>query len=293
MLGVENPDLDGGGESLRRKIQDAAKVVIQEWTGMELQPTSIYGIRVYTEDAVLSPHVDRLPLVSSCIVNVAQDVDEDWPLTVIDRQGNEVNVTMEPGDMVLYESGSLVHGRPYPLKGRYFANIFVHFEPTGRKLGDETQDYLEELDDFYPPYLMPDSPWLDHWAKQNPGGWRKPSPSLPRQQTTVDAQAYAAGNGDYATMLEIATNEPASLHKKDALGWQSIHEAARGGFTDIVKLLLEHGIDKNSRTGLSQDGASPLHVALYYLLDEDAEVVKYLKSIGAEDIPFDSTTEEL
>lgn len=22
-------------------------------------------------------------------------------------------------------------GRPYPLKGRYYANIFVHFEPTG------------------------------------------------------------------------------------------------------------------------------------------------------------------
>lgn len=59
--------------------------------------------------AVLSPHADRLPLVSSCIVNVAQDVDEPWNLEVIDRFGNSVNVTMEPGDMVLYESGSLIH----------------------------------------------------------------------------------------------------------------------------------------------------------------------------------------
>jgi prolyl 4-hydroxylase len=49
--------------------------------------------------AILSPHVDRLPLVSSCIVNVAQDVDEDWPLEVIDRQGHAVNVTMEPGEL--------------------------------------------------------------------------------------------------------------------------------------------------------------------------------------------------
>lgn len=30
------------------------------------------------------------------------DVDEPWPLEVYDRQGNAVNVTMEPGDMVLY-----------------------------------------------------------------------------------------------------------------------------------------------------------------------------------------------
>ena len=30
------------------------------------------------------------------------DVDEPWPLEIYDRQGNAVNVTMEPGDMVLY-----------------------------------------------------------------------------------------------------------------------------------------------------------------------------------------------
>ena len=30
---------------------------------------------------------------------------------------------------VLYESGSLVHGRPFALKGKgaHFANIFIHF----------------------------------------------------------------------------------------------------------------------------------------------------------------------
>ena len=33
--------------------------------------------------------------------------------------------------MVLYESGSLMHGRPFPLKGNFYANIFIHFEPVG------------------------------------------------------------------------------------------------------------------------------------------------------------------
>ena len=88
---------------------------------MELSPTSLYGVRVYTEDAVLAPHVDRMPLVISAIINVAQDVDEPWPLEVYGHDGKAYNVTMEPGDMIFYESHSVVHGRPFPLKGRYYA----------------------------------------------------------------------------------------------------------------------------------------------------------------------------
>ena len=79
---------------------------------MKLVPSSLYGIRVYKEHAVLTSHVDRLPLISSAIINVAQDVDEPWPLEVIGHDGIATNVTMEPGDMVLYESHSVVHGKP-------------------------------------------------------------------------------------------------------------------------------------------------------------------------------------
>lgn len=87
MVGVEDTKLRGGGMQLKQRLWDAAKATIEEWTGMEQKPTSMYGIREYTANAVLSPHVDRLPLVSSCIVNVAQDVDEDWPLEIYDREG--------------------------------------------------------------------------------------------------------------------------------------------------------------------------------------------------------------
>lgn len=86
---------------------------------MRLSYSSVYGVRVYHNQSVLAPHVDRLPLVSSAIINVAQDVDEDWVLEVFDHDGKAHNVTMEPGDMVLYESHSVVHGRPFPLQGRF------------------------------------------------------------------------------------------------------------------------------------------------------------------------------
>ncbi len=38
-----------------------------------------------------------------------------------------------PGDMVMYESHTIVHGRPAPLDGAFFANTFVHFEPVDAK----------------------------------------------------------------------------------------------------------------------------------------------------------------
>jgi hypothetical protein len=59
---------------------------------------------------VLATHVDRLPLVSSAIINVDQDLDEPWPLEVIGHDGKAHNVTMLPGDLVLYESHSVLHG---------------------------------------------------------------------------------------------------------------------------------------------------------------------------------------
>ncbi len=102
-------------------IWDVSKEVLEQWTGVQLSPSSMYGVRIYTNGSVLAPHVDRNPLVISAVVNVAQDVDEDWPLEVYGRDGNAYNLTLEVGEMILYEGHSVIHGRPFPLKGRYYA----------------------------------------------------------------------------------------------------------------------------------------------------------------------------
>lgn len=110
MLSVEDEKLEGGGYVLKQHIWNAARDTISDWTGQQLAECSLYGIRIYKEGAVLAPHVDRLPLVSSAIINVDQDVDEPWPLEVIGHDGIAVNITMVPGDLVLYESHSIIHG---------------------------------------------------------------------------------------------------------------------------------------------------------------------------------------
>ena len=121
-----NEHLIGGGEQLHDTIWNVSSDIISDWTGQQLVGSSVYGIRVYKEGAILSPHVDRLPLISSAIINVAQDVDEPWPLEVIGHDGIARNVTMEPGDMVLYESHSVIHGEEF-LPGRMEQGLKTFF----------------------------------------------------------------------------------------------------------------------------------------------------------------------
>lgn len=68
------------GYRLANEIYKLLKPEVEKWTGMEQRPVSIYGIRIYKRGSILAPHVDRYPLVSSMIINVAQDVKEPWPL---------------------------------------------------------------------------------------------------------------------------------------------------------------------------------------------------------------------
>lgn len=258
---------------MKSAIWDAARETIQEWTGEELTECSLYGIRVYTEGSVLAPHVDRLPLVSSAIINVAQDVDEPWVLEVYGHDGKATNVTMEPGDMVLYESHSVIHGRPYPLKGRYYANIFIHFEPTGHSLrhnskpeeGDVHEKYRDatargagghEADQAgdLPSYLIPGTPEEANWRRRHPHGKRSARNSF----TTGSTPAHlAAQKGDLTSLAQAVEKDKSIIHAEDENGWKPIHEASRGGHTEVVEFLYKHGADVNARTSEGA-GGTPL-----------------------------------
>lgn len=285
MVNVETGTLRGGGQNLKRKIWNGVKPVLEEWTGMELEPSSMYGIRQYTEGAVLSPHADRNPLISSCIINVAQDVDEDWPLEVFGRDGLAYNVTMKPGDMVLYESHSLIHGRPFSLKGRYFANIFIHFQPTGKLLRERDTPVRTDADDAegMPIYILRGSAEEERWLKQHPRHIRnRESPAA--AATPLEQVAHAAATGDVDTISHFANTEENKhlLHHPDSNGWMPIHEAARGGHKNVVELLIQHGADINLRTHAGT-GATPLNLAVENHGLEH-ELVEYFVSLGALDI---------
>jgi len=285
MISIEDDNLSGGGERLKKAIWNAAIDGIAKWTGgvAKLRPVSLYGIRVYTEGAVLSSHVDRLPLVSSGIFNVAQDVDEPWPLEVYDRNGHAVNVTMEPGDMVLYESHSLIHGRPFPMKGRYFANVFIHFEPfdgwdTARgetQLGDNNGDL--------PPYILPGTRMEQEFRKEFPNGWSK----FYAEGEEPPVNEWAK-HGKIDKLKKAAALDVRLLWHQDENGWEPIHEAARYGQTDVVKFLVESGAGIND---LTSDGMSPYRIAIEHHGSKHP-LSKYLEHIGAEEHGGDTNIDD-
>jgi hypothetical protein len=97
----------------------------------ELQATACYGIRKYVRHSTLQRHVDRMDTHAiSAILNVEQaGLDLPWPLEILDHAGENHRVAIQPGEMVLYESAKLIHGRPHPFKGEAYYNVFVHFKP--------------------------------------------------------------------------------------------------------------------------------------------------------------------
>jgi len=119
-------------DDLKDKLSKEVAHILKDWYGKgELKLTSIYGVRKYTDGAVLRMHVDTVNThVVSAIINVDQSVDEEWPLVILDHQDNEHSINMQPGDMLLYESAKLLHGRPSVLRGQHYDNIFIHYSPV-------------------------------------------------------------------------------------------------------------------------------------------------------------------
>lgn len=282
MLNVENPNLEGGGLKLKNMLWDAAHKSIQKWFGSDanypLAPASLYGIRVYGRGSVLAPHVDRLPLVSSAIINVAQDVDEPWPLEVYGHDGKAYNVTLDVGDMLLYESHSVIHGRPFPLKGRSYANVFIHFEPAGhcvrhsaRMSGEDVagdaehmyriakQTSAPEVDktEVLPLHIVPGSMEAKRWTQDLPYVvFKNKIQGEVRNKLRPTGAHTAASLGNLSMLRDFAKSNPELITASDQNGWQPLHEAARGGHVDVVDFLIKKGANLNTRTNKGEGGTA-------------------------------------
>ncbi len=152
------------------------------------------------------------------------------------------------------------------MKGKYYANVFIHFETIGPADGSPVQ-----RDGDLPPYLIAGSRWEQQWRKDNPTGW----------QMDMDPHDVAR-KGDMRSLQDLAQTNPSALHRTDPNGWRPVHESVRAGHLDTVKFLLEKGADMNERTNHGE-GYSLLRLASIYL-GKDHEIYKLLESKGALDL---------
>jgi len=118
-------------QDMRAEIHASLQRELTEWSGTNLKPTYVYGIRTYHRGAILKPHRDRLDThIISAIINVDQKADTPWPLVIEDNYYRTHQVYLQPGEVVYYEGARLTHGRPEAFDGKRFANIFCHYMPV-------------------------------------------------------------------------------------------------------------------------------------------------------------------
>ena len=284
MVSVDDTGLRGSGIELKRNLWEATKTTISEWTGGQaISPVSMYGIRVYHNNSVLVPHVDRLPLVASAMINVAQDVEEDWPIEIYDHAGTAHNVTLQPGDMLLFESHSVIHGRPFAMKGNFYAMLFIHFEPTGqtalRQKDSIDEQYRQAVQDgvggqssseqasMLPPYIRRFSPEEEHWQQQHPEGWRSPASS---------PDSFSGESVDDGEQGAIQEQKQESQIQPDA------HQAARNGdlgfWTDALATATTNEEKQSLVNKRDSFGWQPIHEGA---VNGRQEIVELLLNHGA------------
>lgn len=137
-------------EELKREIDKVIKPIFEEWAGMPLFTTAMYGIRSYRRDSSLKMHCDTWHThVISAIIHVEDDSDESWPLKIVDNYYREHDIHFEKGDLVLYESSRCMHGRPTKYKGNKWSNMYIHYSPHDwRQIVDNLSKFPHNKDRF-------------------------------------------------------------------------------------------------------------------------------------------------
>mmetsp|Transcript_2359 Transcript_2359/g.6853 ORF Transcript_2359/g.6853 Transcript_2359/m.6853 type:complete len:388 (+) Transcript_2359:290-1453(+) len=126
------PSLFFPQEELNYEVLHEMTPFFSAWAGVEVEPTAVYGVRVYREGQTLIDHVDVLEThVISGILHIDSDLDEPWPIQMDNARGEMHSADLKPGQLCFYESAKTFHQRMTPLKGRYYASIFMHYRPVG------------------------------------------------------------------------------------------------------------------------------------------------------------------
>ena len=207
----------------------------------------------------------------------------------------------------------LCSGRPFPLKGNYYANIFIHFEPEnhcirhaermkgvelaedveemykralrkqialkksaeayGEKYNSGVQDKLSATE--LPFFIEPYSYQAQRWKQEVE--YKKNIHDL-RQAPPPSLANVLASRGDLKELKLLALSHPGILLKPDNNGWQPIHEAARSGKKAVLEYLLENGADPNVRTNFGKGGNAVWWCEEQHGVDHPA--TKLLKKAG-------------
>jgi len=122
------------GDPMFDTILNQATEAMCQYTGINVIPTYSY-YRLYVQNDVLERHKDRPSCEISTTLCLGYNVDNvdksvypnyNWPMWVQNKSGEEMPVSLEPGDMIIYRGHDIDHWRD-PFIGLNHSQVFLHY----------------------------------------------------------------------------------------------------------------------------------------------------------------------
>jgi hypothetical protein len=115
---------------------------LSNYTGIKLIPNYSYW-RLYEKGDQLKPHKDRYSCEISATICLGYDTTNlkdsnyNWPMWITDKNGDDIEGKLYPGDIIIYRGCELSHWRERFL-GLNHAQCFIHYndEKVSSKLFD-------------------------------------------------------------------------------------------------------------------------------------------------------------
>ena len=96
-------------DDLTAKVEDELHDKLEEWGGTDLDLTYVYGLRLFRNTTTIRMHLDKKGSHSlGYVLHVGASDDYDpeknpWPFLIEDFHGRTHEITMVPGDLILFE----------------------------------------------------------------------------------------------------------------------------------------------------------------------------------------------
>lgn len=117
---IGTPSLYGDEEMKKTQIKLLPK--IEEYSGLKLFKTYSFA-RIYKKGDILRIHTDRV----ACEISVTLDLGGDkWPIWLLDKDENPIEIHLNPGDALIYKGIVNKHWRG-KFNGNKHTQIFIHY----------------------------------------------------------------------------------------------------------------------------------------------------------------------
>ena len=116
-------------------ILDILTPKLSELTKICLSPTYSYA-RIYERGAYLEKHKDRYSCEVSSTLNLGGT--DPWPIWLKDTKNKNIEVILNPTDMLIYSGCELEHWRE-TFNGDRCVQVFLHYNDTSNKKWEENK----------------------------------------------------------------------------------------------------------------------------------------------------------